>query len=50
MHKDSGARCLTAHYNGNYELMPPCVKCGNCGKWVRPEAMTEQCPGREEEK
>lgn len=46
-HRDSGWRCLVAHYEGGWEnprILPPCVKCADCAQFIRPEKMDEECP------
>ncbi len=46
-HKKSNYRCLVAHirYNdeGEETLESPCIKCENCGEWIRPEDMDDEC-------
>ena len=36
-HKDSYMRCLVAHFDSDGRLLPACVKCSECGEWLRPE-------------
>ncbi|MDA0244684.1 MAG: hypothetical protein OT477_14795 [Chloroflexi bacterium] len=40
-HIDSGLRCLVAHFDESGELLPPCIKCGNCSEWLRPDEFEE---------
>ena len=46
-HEDSGLRCLVAHGDGQGNQQPPCTKCTRCGEWIRPEAMGQECPGKQ---
>lgn len=43
-HKDSGFRCLIAH-GGPKEILPPCIQCAVCHKYIRPEDMDGDCTG-----
>lgn len=43
-HESSGRVCLVAHYGLHGEVLPPCVRCVNCGQFIRPEAMNTNCP------
>lgn len=36
-HTDAGQRCLVAHVDGNGQPLPPCIKCAECGEWLRPD-------------
>jgi hypothetical protein len=42
-HKDSGCRCLVAHYDDEGELLPACIKCEVCHEYIRPEDMNLPC-------
>lgn len=47
-HVDSGERCLAAHVKDG-ALDYPCIKCRECGRWIRPEEMADGCPGRDDD-
>jgi hypothetical protein len=42
-HIDSGFRCLVSHLGDDGKVLPPCVLCKICKKWIRPEEMEEEC-------
>lgn len=48
-HKDSGWRCLVAHYDDEDNILPACIKCNNCGAYIRPEEMDNECPAEAED-
>ena len=42
-HKDTGFRCLVAHYDGpGGRVGPGCIRC-TCGQYVRPAQWKEHC-------
>jgi hypothetical protein len=43
-HQNTDFRCLVWHSDG-----PACIKCGQCGEWIRPADMDQPCPGGREE-
>lgn len=43
-HKDSGGRCLVAHYDVEGRLQDACIICEYCNGQIRPEKMNEMCP------
>ena len=47
-HEWSGASCLVAHYSNKVgsPLLPQCQRCRYCHAWIRPENMSQPCPGR----
>ena len=48
-HQSTGFGCLVGHWDEKRKLLPPCIKCGTCGEWIRPEHMSDECPGGHEE-
>ena len=42
-HKDSGYRCLVAHYR-NGQMQPACMQCDSCGGWITWDAVDGECP------
>ena len=42
-HENSGEYCLVAHFDKKGLLLPPCIRCKNCYKWIRPKDMEEEC-------
>jgi len=47
-HVDAGSRCLVAHMKIEGDrriLLPACIKCEKCLKWIRPEDMDKECSG-----
>jgi hypothetical protein len=43
-HIDSGERCCVFHFE---DLLNKgaCIKCGNCGMWIRPYQLNKECKG-----
>lgn len=46
-HEDSGGRCCAGHVGWYGACRPPCIQCKRCGEWIRPEAMGQECPGKQ---
>jgi hypothetical protein len=49
-HEDGNRRCAMAHWHKvTGALLGSCIKCRHCQEWIRPEAMRERCPKRQEQ-
>lgn len=46
-HVDAGSRCCVAHFVDG-KTVPACVLCSQCNGWIRPQLMSDQCPGAPE--
>lgn len=45
-HRDSGGRCIVAHYDKHGTPLPSCFKCSKCNEWIEaseahPEAVED---------
>ena len=43
-HQDSGESCLVAHFDKEWNLLPGCIKCSRCRRWIAYGKENERCP------